>query len=50
MEPVNFNFFGISGAYTWITVILNGLPWKLTEIILSFFEVAPKYCTFRLFR
>ena len=26
---------------TWITVILNGLPWKLTEII---FETTCKYC------
>ena len=32
------------GASTWITVILNGLPWKQTEIILSFFEIASKYC------
>ena len=27
-----------------VTVILNGLFWKRTEIILSFFETAPKYC------
>ena len=25
-------------------MILNDLPWKQTEIILSFFETAPKYC------
>ena len=25
-------------------MILNGLPWKRTEIILSFFEIASKYC------
>ena len=25
----------VVGAQTWITVILNGLPWKQTEIILS---------------
>ena len=25
-------------------MILNGLPWKLTEIILSFFEIVSKYC------
>ena len=25
-------------------MILNDLPWKRTEIILSFFEVASKYC------
>ena len=24
--------------------MFNGLPWKQTEIILLFFEVAPKYC------
>ena len=41
MEPVSFSFFGISGAQTWITVILNGLPWKLTEIILSFLRLYP---------
>ena len=29
------------GAQTWITVILNGLPWKLTEIILSFLRLHP---------
>ena len=26
---------------TWITVILNGLPWKRTEIILSFLRLHP---------
>ena len=25
-------------------MILNGLPWKQTEIILSFFEIVSKYC------
>ena len=25
-------------------MILNGLPWKRTEIILLFFEIASKYC------
>ena len=29
------------GAQTWITVILNVLPWKRTEIILSFFRLHP---------
>ena len=29
------------GAYTWITIILNGLPWKQTEIILSFLRLHP---------
>ena len=24
--------------------MLNGLPWKRTEIILWFFEIASKYC------
>ena len=28
-------------AQTWITVILNGLPWKRTEIILSFLRFNP---------
>ena len=26
---------------SWITVILNGLPWKQTEIILSFLRLHP---------
>ena len=30
-----------SGAQIWITVILNGLPWKRTEIILSFLRLHP---------
>ena len=30
------------GAYPWITVILNGLPWKRTEIILSFLRLHPR--------
>ena len=30
-------------AKIWISVILNGLPWNRTEVILSF-EIAPKYC------
>ena len=29
------------GAQTWVTVILNGLPWKQTEIILSFLRLHP---------
>ena len=29
------------GAQTWITVILNGLPWKRTEITLSFLRLHP---------
>ena len=31
------------GAYTWITVILNGLSWKQTNHPVMF-ELAPKYC------
>ena len=39
-----FNFFGISAeAQTWITVTLNGLPWKQIVIIVIF-EAALKYC------
>ena len=33
----------VVGAQTWITVMLNGLSWKWTEITLGF-EIAPKYC------
>ena len=33
----------MAGAKTWITVILNGLPWKQTEYSVIF-ETAPKYC------
>ena len=29
-------------AQTWITVILNGLPWKWTEIILSLLRLHPR--------
>ena len=28
-------------AHTWITMILNGLPWKRIEIILSFLRLPP---------
>ena len=31
----------VVGAQTWNTVILNGLPWKRTEIILSFLRLHP---------
>ena len=31
-------------AWTWITVILNGLPWKQTDDSVVF-EIASKYCT-----
>ena len=33
----------VVGAKTWITVILNGLPWKRTEIILLFLILHPSY-------
>ena len=36
-----FCFFSITGQITWITVILNGLPWKWTEICLSFLRLHP---------
>ena len=37
-----FNFSALLvGAQTWITLILNGLPWKRTEIILLFLRVHP---------
>ena len=29
------------GAYTYMTMILNGLPWKWTEIVLSFLRLHP---------
>ena len=45
MQLFNFSFFSITGwGIDWITVILSGLPWRRTEIILSFFEIASKYC------
>ena len=31
----------VVGASTWITVILNGLPWNRTKIILSFWRLHP---------
>ena len=34
--------FSISGcAWTWITVMLNGLPWKQIEILLLFLRLHP---------
>ena len=33
----------VFGAQTWITVILNGLPWKQTDHSVTF-ETASKYC------
>ena len=40
MEPFNFSLYSVT---TWITVILNGLPWKQTDHSVVF-EIAPKYC------
>ena len=39
------------GAQTYITVILNGLPWKQTEIILSFLRLHPStaFLTFNIY-
>ena len=34
----------VVGAKSWISVMLNGLPWKWTEIILSFLRLQSKYC------
>ena len=31
----------VVGTKTWITVILNSLPWKWTEIVLSFLRLNP---------
>ena len=43
IEPFNFSFYGIRAWVIdldyWITVILNDLPWKPAEIILSFFRL-----------
>ena len=35
-RSTSVSFVLLGGVKTWITVILNGLPWKWTEIILSF--------------
>ena len=32
----------VVGAQTWITVMLNGLPWKWTEFILLFLRLHPR--------
>ena len=32
------------GAQAWIIVILNGLPWKQTQINLLFLKIESKYC------
>ena len=42
IEPSTSAFSALLvGAQTWITVILNGLPWKRTEIILVFLRLHP---------
>ena len=50
-ERLHFHFLSLAllvGAQTWVTVILNGLPWKRTEIILLFLRVHPT-TTFQTF-
>ena len=37
---MNTDILGISEV-KWITIMLNGLPWKRTEIILSFLRLHP---------
>ena len=40
IEPFNFSFFSITGRGIGLDyLILNGLPWKRTEIILSFLRL-----------
>ena len=34
----------MAGAQTWITVILNDVPWELNRDHSVIFEIAPKYC------
>ena len=42
VSPTNFSFFAlVVGAQTWITVMLNDLPWTRTEIILPFLRLHP---------
>ena len=40
-HPTSASSALLVGAQTWITVILNGLPWKRTKIILSFLRLHP---------
>ena len=50
IELFNFSFFSITGgAQTWITLILNGLPWKQTEIMLLFLRLHPSTAFWTLF-
>ena len=37
------------GAKAWITVIVNSLPWKRTEILLSFLRLHPSTAFWTLF-
>ena len=42
VEPFNFSFFSVTGWGIGLDcVILNGLPWKRTEIILSLLRLHP---------
>ena len=38
---ISASLASVFGAYTWLIVMLNGLPWKQTEIILSFLRLYP---------
>ena len=40
-QPTSASPASVAGAQTWITMTLNGLPWKWTEIILLFFRLHP---------
>ena len=45
IEPFSFSFLSITGwGIDLDYCVLNVLPWKRTEIILSFFETASKQC------
>ena len=39
--PASASLASVVGSKTWITVILNGLPWKQREIILLFLRLYP---------
>ena len=40
-HSVSSSSASVVGAQTWMTVKLNGLPWRQTEIILSFLRLLP---------
>ena len=37
--PLDYTFLGLSLFFFWITMTLNGLPWKRTQIILLFLRL-----------